>query len=240
MAIDNRGVGASSSTTPDTIEAMAKHAIAFMEALGLTKVDLLGFSMGGFIAQVIAHDRPALVRRLILAGTGPAGGESIGRVATGSGPFAAVPAVVKSYVTAPLIAGVVQVRVRRHLDSVTPRGVLAKAAFTGPIIPSRIDVAVGRDLYPNALTVAIREAAIALPIVACAGEMCIGRHFHGLAIARGRFEPAITLPSCPERGIHRMGVLGDGDRHAAAICLSEAALTTPTGAVSIVEVCVRG
>jgi pimeloyl-ACP methyl ester carboxylesterase len=53
---------------------MAKDAIAFIRALGLAQIDLIGFSLGGFIAQVIAHDRPDLIRRLILAGTGPAGG----------------------------------------------------------------------------------------------------------------------------------------------------------------------
>jgi pimeloyl-ACP methyl ester carboxylesterase len=56
---------------------MAKDAIAFIDALGLTKVDLFGFSLGGFIAQIIAQERPDLVRRIILAGTAPAGGEGI-------------------------------------------------------------------------------------------------------------------------------------------------------------------
>jgi pimeloyl-ACP methyl ester carboxylesterase len=80
ITFDNRGVGASSGSTPRTIEAMAKDAVAFMRALGLEQVDLLGFSMGGMIAQVIAADEPQLVRRLILAGTGPAGGDGITRV----------------------------------------------------------------------------------------------------------------------------------------------------------------
>jgi pimeloyl-ACP methyl ester carboxylesterase len=80
IAFDNRGVGASSGSTPDTIEAMAKDAVAFIRALGLEQVDLFGFSMGGMIAQVIAADEPHLVRKLILAGTGPAGGEGITKV----------------------------------------------------------------------------------------------------------------------------------------------------------------
>jgi pimeloyl-ACP methyl ester carboxylesterase len=75
IIFDNRGVGRSTGKTPDSVEAMAKDAIAFIGALGLTQVDLIGFSLGGFIAQVIANDRPELVRRLILAGTGPAGGK---------------------------------------------------------------------------------------------------------------------------------------------------------------------
>ena len=80
ITFDNRGVGASSGSTPNTIEAMAKDAVAFIRALGLEKVDLLGFSMGGMIAQVIAADEPQLVRKLILAGTGPAGGDGITNV----------------------------------------------------------------------------------------------------------------------------------------------------------------
>jgi pimeloyl-ACP methyl ester carboxylesterase len=75
-----RGVGASAGSTPDTIRAMAKDAVTFIRALGLGKVDLLGFSMGGMIAQVIAQDEPQLVRKLILAGIGPAGGEGITNV----------------------------------------------------------------------------------------------------------------------------------------------------------------
>ncbi|WP_086668820.1 alpha/beta fold hydrolase [Lentzea kentuckyensis] len=80
ITFDNRGVGASTGSTPDTIEAMAADAVTFIRALGLTEVDLLGFSMGGMIAQVIARDEPQLVRRMIIAGTGPAGGEGIENV----------------------------------------------------------------------------------------------------------------------------------------------------------------
>ncbi|WP_416210370.1 alpha/beta fold hydrolase [Frankia sp. Cr1] len=80
LTFDNRGVGASTGSTPNTIQAMATDAVTFIRALGLDKVDLLGFSMGGMIAQVIAQDEPQLVRTLILAGTGPAGGEGIKNV----------------------------------------------------------------------------------------------------------------------------------------------------------------
>jgi pimeloyl-ACP methyl ester carboxylesterase len=80
ITFDNRGVGASSGSTPNTIEAMAKDAVAFIRALRLEKVDLFGFSMGGMIAQVVAADEPHLVRKLILAGTGPAGGDGITNV----------------------------------------------------------------------------------------------------------------------------------------------------------------
>ncbi|MFC6066081.1 alpha/beta fold hydrolase [Streptomyces ochraceiscleroticus] len=80
IAFDNRGVGASDGATPDTIEAMARDAVLFIRALGFERVDLLGLSMGGFIAQVIAAQEPQLVRRVVLAGTGPAGGPGIDKV----------------------------------------------------------------------------------------------------------------------------------------------------------------
>ncbi|WP_086840915.1 alpha/beta fold hydrolase [Amycolatopsis kentuckyensis] len=80
ITFDNRGVGAPTGTTPKTIQAMAADAVTFIQALGLTKVDLLGFSMGGMIAQVIAQEEPQLIRKLIIAGTGPAGGEGIKNV----------------------------------------------------------------------------------------------------------------------------------------------------------------
>jgi pimeloyl-ACP methyl ester carboxylesterase len=81
IAFDNRGVGGSGGTTPDSIEAMADDAVAFLAALGLGTVDLLGYSLGGMVAQVVAQQRPDLVRRLILAGTGPAGGKGGASVA---------------------------------------------------------------------------------------------------------------------------------------------------------------
>jgi len=80
ITFDNRGVGASTGSTPKTIEEMAKDAVTFIRALGLEQVDILSFSMGAMIAQVIAQAEPQLVRRLILAGTGPAGGEGIKNV----------------------------------------------------------------------------------------------------------------------------------------------------------------
>ncbi len=80
ITFDNRGVGASSGSTPRTIEAMASDAVTFIRALGFDQVDLFGFSMGGMIAQVIALQEPQLVRKMIIAGTGPAGGEGIENV----------------------------------------------------------------------------------------------------------------------------------------------------------------
>lgn len=77
IVFDNRGIGQSEGTTPTSMELMARDAVAFIKALGFAQVDLFGFSMGGFISQVIAQEEPQLVRKLILAGTGPAGGTGI-------------------------------------------------------------------------------------------------------------------------------------------------------------------
>ena len=81
VVFDNRGVGASSGSPASSIEQMAKDAITFIKALGFEQVDLFGFSMGGMIAQEIALMEPQLVRKMIIAGTGPAGGEGISKVA---------------------------------------------------------------------------------------------------------------------------------------------------------------
>lgn len=81
VTFDNRGVGASTGTPANTIEQMADDAITFIKAKGYKHVDLFGFSMGGMIAQEIVLKEPDLVRKLILAGTGPAGGPGISTVA---------------------------------------------------------------------------------------------------------------------------------------------------------------
>jgi pimeloyl-ACP methyl ester carboxylesterase len=73
IAFDNRGVGASGGSVPHTVEEMGRDAIAFIRAMGLEQVDLLGFSLGGGVAQMVALQAPDLVRRMILAGTGPRG-----------------------------------------------------------------------------------------------------------------------------------------------------------------------
>ncbi|AII03219.1 MULTISPECIES: alpha/beta fold hydrolase [Rhodococcus] len=81
IAFDNRGVGASTGTVPDGIEAMADDAVRFIHALGFDKVDIFSFSLGGMIAQDLVVRHPQLVRKLILTGTGPAGGKNIDKVA---------------------------------------------------------------------------------------------------------------------------------------------------------------
>ena len=78
ILFNNAGVASSSGTVPGTIEAMARDAINFIDALGLTTIDVVGHSMGGLVAQEVALARPDLVRRLVLVGTGPRGGEGLG------------------------------------------------------------------------------------------------------------------------------------------------------------------
>src|SRR5215471_17096260 len=73
VAFDNVGVAATTGTTPGTVEAMAHGAIAFLEAMGLEQVDLLGFSIGSFVAQELALIRPGLLRRVVLASSAPQG-----------------------------------------------------------------------------------------------------------------------------------------------------------------------
>jgi pimeloyl-ACP methyl ester carboxylesterase len=93
VTFDNAGVGGSTGTTPDTIEQMARDAIAFLAAMQFSQIDLLGFSIGSFVAQQIALVRPAIVRRLILASAAPQGAadmhgwapEVIGAVGTPQG-----------------------------------------------------------------------------------------------------------------------------------------------------------
>jgi len=75
IAFDNAGVGRSTGQTPDNVAAMARDAVAFIDRLGLSEVDLLGFSLGGCVAQQIAAEHGRLVRKLMLVGTAPKGGE---------------------------------------------------------------------------------------------------------------------------------------------------------------------
>jgi pimeloyl-ACP methyl ester carboxylesterase len=87
IALNYRGIGASSGKTALTVAEMAEDAIAFIRALGFEEVDLLGFSLGGFVAQDIVLKEPDLIRKVILTGTGPAGGEGIEKVGAVSWPL---------------------------------------------------------------------------------------------------------------------------------------------------------
>jgi len=77
ILFENAGIGRSSGAVPKTIAGMAQHAFAFLDALQLVRCDVLGFSLGGMIAQQMALDRPTVFRRMILVGTAPRGGDDI-------------------------------------------------------------------------------------------------------------------------------------------------------------------
>src|SRR5580693_8525309 len=77
ILVDYPGIGGSSGETPSTVAALTKACVEFCGALGLTRFDVLGFSLGGMIAQQLAADHPEMVRRIILTGTGPRGGEGM-------------------------------------------------------------------------------------------------------------------------------------------------------------------
>jgi pimeloyl-ACP methyl ester carboxylesterase len=79
ILVDNRGVGGSTGVVPEDVTAMARDALAFVDALRLEQIDLLGFSLGGYVAQELVLLRPRLVRRLVLAGTAPQGGVDLHR-----------------------------------------------------------------------------------------------------------------------------------------------------------------
>ncbi|WP_202368500.1 alpha/beta fold hydrolase [Pseudomonas sp. MWU318] len=87
ITTDYRGIGGSGGTAPLTVGEMADDAIQLIRALGLETVDVLGFSLGGFVAQDIALKAPDRVRRLILTGTGPAGGSGIDKVGSVTWPL---------------------------------------------------------------------------------------------------------------------------------------------------------
>lgn len=80
ITFDQRGVGASSGTVPRTLEEAADDAYTFLRALGLERIDIFSFSMGGMIAQDLVLKHPDLVRRLVLTGTGPRGGADMDKV----------------------------------------------------------------------------------------------------------------------------------------------------------------
>lgn len=77
ILFESAGVGRSTGSVPRTMAAMAQHALAFLDALRLPRCDVLGYSLGGMVAQQVAQDRPTIFRRIVLVGTAPRGGEDI-------------------------------------------------------------------------------------------------------------------------------------------------------------------
>ena len=81
VTFDNQGIGASSGRVPGSMEAMADDAYTFIKTMGFDKIDIFSFSLGGMVAQPLVLKHPELVRKLVLTGTGPAGGKDIDKVA---------------------------------------------------------------------------------------------------------------------------------------------------------------
>jgi pimeloyl-ACP methyl ester carboxylesterase len=77
ILFDNAGIGRSEGTVPKTVGGMAQHATAFLDALNIATCDVLGFSLGGMVAQDMVRDRPSVFRKMILVGTAPRGGEDV-------------------------------------------------------------------------------------------------------------------------------------------------------------------
>ena len=77
ILVDYPGIGGSSGGTPSTVAALTKHCIEFCRVLNLTRIDVVGFSLGGMVAQQLAAEHPEMVRRILLLGTGPRGGEGL-------------------------------------------------------------------------------------------------------------------------------------------------------------------
>ena len=77
ILFDYPGIGRSSGETPSTVAALTRHCVAFCRAIGLTRFDIIGFSLGGMIAQQLGAEHPDLLRRIVLLGTGPRGGEGM-------------------------------------------------------------------------------------------------------------------------------------------------------------------
>lgn len=75
VIFENAGIGASEGQTPDSVATMARYAEGFLDALQLTGIDALGFSLGGAVVQQVLADRPELIRKAVLVGTGPKGAE---------------------------------------------------------------------------------------------------------------------------------------------------------------------
>src|ERR1700691_3979569 len=77
ILFESAGLGRSTGQVPESMSGMAAHALAFVDALGLKRLDILGYSLGGMVAQQIALERPSLVHKMLLVGTAPEGGEDI-------------------------------------------------------------------------------------------------------------------------------------------------------------------
>lgn len=141
ILFNNRGVGSSNGTTPENVSDMAKDAVDFIRALGYNKVNILGFSLGGFIGQEIAANYPELVNKLILAGTGSIGGKAI--------------AQLESHLEKAFVDGPDRVLINLFFSK-TPSSIKAGEAFLERLSERKID----RDSPTSQDTIASQAKAI--------------------------------------------------------------------------------
>ncbi|MEO7978854.1 alpha/beta hydrolase [Flavobacterium sp.] len=141
ILFNNKGVGSSKGTTPENVFEMAQDAVDFIRALGYSKVNLLGFSLGGFIGQQIAADYPELVNKLILAGTGSIGGKAI--------------AQLESHLEKAFVDGPDRVLINLFFSK-TPNSIKAGEDFLARLAEREVD----RDLPTSQATIASQARAI--------------------------------------------------------------------------------
>jgi pimeloyl-ACP methyl ester carboxylesterase len=141
ILFNNKGVGSSKGTTPDNISEMARDAVDFIYALGYNKVNILGFSLGGFIGQKIATDYPELIHKLILAGTGSIGGKAI--------------AQLESHLEKAFVDGPDRVLINLFFSK-TPNSIKAGEAFLERLAERKLH----RDLPTSQATIASQARAI--------------------------------------------------------------------------------
>jgi pimeloyl-ACP methyl ester carboxylesterase len=118
ILFDSAGVGQSSGVVPTTVQGMATHALAFLNALGIATCDVLGYSLGGMVAQQMVFKRPAIFRRLVLVGTAPRGGDDIMHIEK--------PALAKYFADQSLVG---YQRLQKIFFTLTESGQSAGAAF---------------------------------------------------------------------------------------------------------------
>ncbi|UPG92561.1 alpha/beta fold hydrolase [Luteibacter aegosomatissinici] len=141
LLFENAGVGQSGGDVPGSIAGMAKHAIQFLDALGVAKVHILGYSLGGFLAQDIALARPALVERMVITGSAPQGGAGAGMDR---------PELVAIYTDATMAPAD---KLRHLFFPDTAAGAAAAAAFVGRLATRRApaDLPAGPHVAPTQL-----------------------------------------------------------------------------------------
>jgi pimeloyl-ACP methyl ester carboxylesterase len=148
ILFENAGIGGSAGTVPTTIDGMTDHAVRFIDALGLARVHVLGFSLGGFLAQDMAIKRPELIDRLVISGSAPEGGEGAGMDR---------PELIAIYVDATMP---MSEKLKRLFFPSTPEGQDAADAFNARLATrtEEQDTPAGPDVAPAQLNAMIAWA----------------------------------------------------------------------------------